>query len=134
VAIEQPSGVAGAAVRLSGLVIVAAACLSAAEAASAAGDLMASSSPEAHAQHLYQVAEGGQEFWSNVARYGRYFVTVMLGTGYVMLRPLAGAFKNPVSAILAIAAVVGGGYFVKITLEAMLGLANEPFEYVQGNF
>jgi hypothetical protein len=108
--------------------------LSAAEAAYAAGDLLANSSPEGHAQHLYQVAEGGQEFWSNVARYGRYFVTVMLGTGYVMLRPLAGAFKNPVSAILAIAAIVGGGYFVKFTLEAMLGLANEPFEYVQGNF
>jgi hypothetical protein len=26
----------------------------------------------------------------NVIRYGRYFVTVMLGTGYVMLRPIAG--------------------------------------------
>jgi hypothetical protein len=35
---------------------------------------------------LYQLAEGGPDFWSNVVRYGRYFVTVMLGTGYVMVQ------------------------------------------------
>lgn len=30
----------------------------------------------------------------NVLRYGRYFVTVMLGTGYVMLRPIAGIWTE----------------------------------------
>lgn len=81
---------------------------------------------------IYDLAEG-QEFWGNVARYARYFVTVMLGTGYVMLRPLAGMFKNPISAILAIGGLVGGAYFMKFTLEAMLGMA-EPFEYVEAGF
>ncbi len=82
---------------------------------------------------VLQLAEG-QEFWGNIARYGRYFVTVMLGTGYVMMRPFAAAFKNPVSAILAIAAVAGAVIGTKVTLEAMLGVTEEPFNYVQGQF
>eukprot|EP00197_Chlamydomonas_leiostraca_P013887 CAMPEP_0202869246 /NCGR_PEP_ID=MMETSP1391-20130828/12241_1 /ASSEMBLY_ACC=CAM_ASM_000867 /TAXON_ID=1034604 /ORGANISM="Chlamydomonas leiostraca, Strain SAG 11-49" /LENGTH=147 /DNA_ID=CAMNT_0049549541 /DNA_START=190 /DNA_END=633 /DNA_ORIENTATION=+ len=83
----------------------------------------------------FDLAEG-QEFWGNVARYGRYFVTVMLGTGYVMLRPFAAALKNPVSAIFAILGVVGGAVVLKFTLEAMLGVSADPlpFDYVQGKF
>lgn len=100
------------------------------EAASSSGAAAAASLA---AMPQFDLAEG-QEFWGNVARYGRYFITVMLGTGYVMLRPIAGAFKNPLSAILAIAAVAGSVIGVKITLEAMLGVANEPFQYVQGQF
>jgi hypothetical protein len=70
-------------------------------------------------------AEGdGPEFLSNVARYGRYFVTVMLGTGYVMLKPLAAAFQRPGSALLALALVGGGFVVVKFTLDAMLGLSD----------
>ena len=42
----------------------------------------------AHQGPMADLSEGGPEFWSNVLRYGRYFVTVMLGTGYVMLRPI----------------------------------------------
>lgn len=71
----------------------------------------------------------GQEFWGNVVRYGRYFITVMLGTGYVMLRPLFGLFKNPVTGVLAVAAIAGAVYGTKLTLDAMLGLS-EPFEYL----
>ncbi|KAJ9520714.1 hypothetical protein QJQ45_007580 [Haematococcus lacustris] len=83
---------------------------------------------------MYSLAEG-QEFWGNVARYGRYFVTVMLGTGYVMLRPITSALKNPVSAILAVGGLVGTVLFVKVTLELMLGTSSlETFDYVQGQF
>ncbi len=92
--------------------------------------LAASSAPT----EQFQLAEGGQEFWGNIARYARYFVTVMLGTGYVMLRPIVGAFKNPLSAVFTIAAVAGTVFFVKFTLEAMLGVAPESFDYVQGQF
>ncbi len=83
------------------------------------------------ASPLYDLAEE-QEFWGNVARYGRFFVTVMLGTGSVLLRPLVEMFKRPVSAILAIVGIVGLSIFVKYTLDAMLGLS-EPFEYTPGN-
>ena len=49
----------------------------------------------AHQGPIADLAEGGPEFWSNVLRYGRYFVTVMLGTGYVMLRPITSEDKGP---------------------------------------
>lgn len=71
----------------------------------------------------YDLAEN-QEFWSNVVRYGRYFVTVMLGTGYVMLRPLRSMMDRPTTALLAVAGVVGLFIFVKFTLDAMLGLSD----------
>jgi hypothetical protein len=78
-------------------------------------------------------AEGGEEFFGNVARYGRYFVTVMLGTGYVILRPIVDMFKNPFSAILAIVLVTGAVVGTKVTLDAMLGL-DFQVEYQSTNF
>lgn len=89
----------------------------------------------AHVQHtavvLADVAEG-EEFWGNVAKYGRYFVTVMLGTGYSMLQPLFGALKRPTSAVITLLALGGGAVLLKLTLDAMLGIA-EPFAYEPGN-
>jgi hypothetical protein len=84
-----------------------------------------------HASPLFDVAEG-EEFWGNVAKYGRYFVTVMLGTGYVMVQPLVAAFKRPVTAIVAIVGVGGAAVLLKFTLDAMLGI-QEPFAYEPGN-
>lgn len=107
----------GLAVAVAAASVMAAAGLAAVEPAQAAVEATSSH----HAVEQFQLAEG-QEFWGNVLRYGRYFVTVMLGTGYVMLRPLAGAFKNPVSGVLAVAGVVGSVVLVKVTLEAMLGI------------
>lgn len=86
-----------------------------------------------HLSPIYDLAENEQEFFSNVARYGRYFVTVMLGTGYVMLRPIAGMFKNPVTAVLGIALVVGAVVGTKVTLDAMLGLSDQVL-YESANF
>ena len=93
---------------------------------------LASSAP--HHAPLFDVAEG-EEFWGNVVRYGRYFITVMLGTGYVMLRPLVGMFKNPLTGILAVALVSGAIYGTKITVDAMLGLSSiAQVEYESSNF
>lgn len=58
----------------------------------------------------------------------------MLGTGYVMLKPFAGMFQKPVTAVLAIGGVVGTGFLLKVVLQAMLGVT-EPFENLsQGAF
>jgi Protein of unknown function (DUF751) len=67
-------------------------------------------------------------FWENIARYGQYFFSVMLGTGYVMLKPFAGLLKRPVTAVLLIAFVIGFGLFLKTTVNAMLG-KDDLFEY-----
>ncbi|GAX83604.1 hypothetical protein CEUSTIGMA_g11029.t1 [Chlamydomonas eustigma] len=82
---------------------------------------------------LFELSES-QEFWGNVLRYGRYFVTVMLGTGYVMLRPIAGMFKkSPLNALLAVGLIVGAVLGTKITLDAMLGLS-EQVGYASNGF
>jgi len=68
------------------LMLAAALLLTAAVAASPAHASAAADSVQATIQHphaansLADLSEE-QEFWSNVARYGRYFITVMLGTG-----------------------------------------------------
>lgn len=76
-------------------------------------------------QEQFMLAEN-QEFWGNVLRYGRYFVTVMLGTGYVIARPVVAMFKNPVSGLLALLLIVGSVVGTKVTIDAMLGLSNVP--------
>ena len=64
---------------------------------------------------------------ANIARYARYFVTVMLGTGYVMLRPFQGLLKNPITAVLGVGGLVAFAFLIKYTVELMLGL--EVYEY-----
>ena len=66
--------------------------------------------------------------WENIVRYGQYFFSVMLGTGYVMLKPFAQLLKQPVTAVLLIGSVVGLFYFVKTTVNAMLGV-DDLFQY-----
>jgi hypothetical protein len=83
------------------------------------------------ASPMFDLAEG-EEFWGNVAKYGRYFVTVMLGTGYTMVQPIAKSFKKPLTAIVAIVGIGGGAVLLKFTLDAMLGI-QEPFAYEPGN-
>jgi len=82
-------------------------------------------------QPMLNIAEG-EEFWGNVAKYGRYFVTVMLGTGYVMVQPVLQAFKRPVTAVAAIVGIGGGFILLKLVLNAMLGV-QEPFDYEPGS-
>jgi hypothetical protein len=66
--------------------------------------------------------------WENLVRYAQYFFSVMLGTAYVMLKPIAQLLKNPVTGILTIIGVVGLFYFIKVTVNAMLGV-EDLFEY-----
>lgn len=66
--------------------------------------------------------------WENLVRYAQYFFSIMLGTAYVMLKPFAQLLKNPLTGILLIAGVIGLGFFIKTTVNAMLGV-EELFEY-----
>lgn len=83
-----------------------------------------------HAQPLAELAE--QDFWGNILRYGRYFITVMLGTGYVMVRPLQSMLNRPVTAVLAIGALVALVFGTRIALEFMLGISE--YDYNPDNF
>eukprot|EP00892_Ulva_mutabilis_P003776 jgi/Ulvmu1/1770/UM118_0009.1 len=66
--------------------------------------------------------------WENIVRYIQYFFSIMLGTGYVMLKPIGRLLKNPITAVFVIAGIVGTFYFVKITVNAMLGV-EDLFDY-----
>ena len=68
-----------------------------------------------------QIAEN-EDFWANMARYSRFFVSVLVGTVYTTLKPIGRLLKNPITAV----AIVGGSVvlylFLSATLRGMLGL------------
>merc|ERR1712014_288487 len=37
-----------------------------------------------------------EKMWTSMTRYGRYFISVMLGTLYVMSRPVVNSLRKPV--------------------------------------
>ncbi|WP_017306847.1 DUF751 family protein [Spirulina subsalsa] len=63
-----------------------------------------------------------KDFWENVSRYPRYFITFTLGIFFSIFGWLKPLLKNPVSAIALFGIVFGGGMFVLLTLRGMLGL------------
>jgi len=62
-------------------------------------------------------------FWDNISRYGRYFITTLLGIFLNSFAPLLPLFKRPTTLIAIIGFLVGGIFFVTLTLRAMLGLS-----------
>ncbi|MBD2312064.1 DUF751 family protein [Desertifilum sp. FACHB-1129] len=62
------------------------------------------------------------DFFNNVSRYPRYFITITLGIFFFLFDKLKPLLKNPVSAIALIGVIVSGFIFVTLTLRAMLGL------------
>ncbi|MEA5466649.1 DUF751 family protein [Leptothoe sp. PORK10 BA2] len=64
-----------------------------------------------------------QEFFSNVSRYPRYFISFTLGVLYSVIKPLLPLFENPVTAVALVSAVIAGFICLSFTLRAMLGLA-----------
>ncbi|MEM7796937.1 MAG: DUF751 family protein [Cyanobacteria bacterium P01_C01_bin.118] len=64
-----------------------------------------------------------QEFFTNVSRYPRYFITFTLGVLYSAVKPLLPLFENRITAIALVGAVIAGFMFLSFTLKAMMGLA-----------
>ena len=64
-----------------------------------------------------------------MAAYGRYFVSVMLGTAYIMTKPFAEALKRPKTAVFVVIGTVGLFWFLTAAVKLMLGV-DESFDYV----
>jgi membrane protein insertase Oxa1/YidC/SpoIIIJ len=62
------------------------------------------------------------DFWNNVSRYPRFFVTIILGVFWNFFEPLLPLFKRPVTATALIGLFVSALVFIGFTLRAMLGL------------
>jgi uncharacterized membrane protein len=63
------------------------------------------------------------DFWSNILRYPRYFVTIILGIFFFLFERLKPLLKQPVTATALIVFMVSGFIFILLTLRAMLGLS-----------
>jgi len=67
---------------------------------------------------------GDEDFWANVFRYPRYFLTVMTGAFYMIGKPLFDLLKKPQTAVLFFLIVGGGGFILKSILASMLGMGD----------
>jgi hypothetical protein len=63
-----------------------------------------------------------QDFFRNVSRYPRFFITMLLGVFWMWIEPVKPLIKRPITAIALMGILVGGFSFVGLTVRAMLGL------------
>jgi hypothetical protein len=63
------------------------------------------------------------DFWSNILRYPRYFVTIILGIFFALFGWVKPLLQKPVTAIALVTLVVTALIFVGLTLRGMFGLA-----------
>merc|ERR1712187_995391 len=75
-------------------------------------------------QNIFTELSNQKEFWSNMTSYAKYFVTVMLGTTYVMVNRFSGQFKKPSSSLLFVIGLLVTLYFLVVTIETMLGVVD----------
>ncbi len=60
------------------------------------------------------------EFFSNVARYPKYLITIILGVFAAVLEPLVRRSQNPITAVALIAALISGLMTLAFLLRAMV--------------
>ncbi|NJL01814.1 MAG: DUF751 family protein [Spirulinaceae cyanobacterium RM2_2_10] len=63
-----------------------------------------------------------KEFFDNVLRYPRYFISFTLGVFFSVFQWLRPVLKNPVAVVALLGILASGLVFVTLTLRAMLGL------------
>jgi Protein of unknown function (DUF751) len=61
------------------------------------------------------------DFWNNIGKYPRYFITIILGVFISSFGWLAPLWKRPVTAVALVGFLVGTFVTIVLTLKAMLG-------------
>jgi Protein of unknown function (DUF751) len=61
------------------------------------------------------------DFWNNIGKYPRYFITIILGVFISSFGWLAPLWKRPVTAVALVGFLVGTFVTIALTLRAMLG-------------
>jgi len=64
-----------------------------------------------------------QEFFNNISRYPRFFITFTLGIFFALFELLKPLLQKPVTAIALVGFFIAGALFISFTLQAMLGLS-----------
>ncbi len=60
------------------------------------------------------------EFFSNVSRYPKYLITIILGVFAAVLEPLVRRSANPITAVSLIGALISGIITLGLVLRAMV--------------
>ena len=60
------------------------------------------------------------EFFSNVSRYPKYLITIILGVFTSALEPLIRRSKNPITAVFLIGALISAVITIALLLKAMV--------------
>jgi hypothetical protein len=63
-----------------------------------------------------------QDFFNNISRYPRFFITIVLGIFFALYERVKPLFKNPISAVAIVGLLLSSFTFIFFTLQAMLGL------------
>ena len=61
-------------------------------------------------------------FWENIARYPRFFISTMLGLLLILISPFQKLLRTTVGKIIFGVSIIGIGCFISITLKNMLDI------------
>lgn len=62
------------------------------------------------------------EFWENVFRFPRFFISSMLGLIFIMIGPFLNLLRRPQTSVILVLITLTSLTFVFLTLKAMLNL------------
>ena len=72
-----------------------------------------------------------EEFWDNMRRYALYALTVSTGFAWALVQPIVELLKSPITAVLIIVVIAGGGILVSQVINAMAGNSDFIYMYEQ---
>jgi|TARA_B110000008_G_scaffold209558_1_gene208369 hypothetical protein len=61
-------------------------------------------------------------FWENIARYPRFFISAMLGLVLILIAPFQKLLRTTTGKIIFGISIIGIGGFISITLQNMLDI------------
>ena len=61
-------------------------------------------------------------FWENIARYPRFFISAMLGLLLILISPFQKLLRTTVGKIILGVSIIGIGCFISLTLKNMLDI------------
>jgi len=62
------------------------------------------------------------DFWENVLRFPRFFISAMLGLVFTIIGPFLNLFRRPQTTVIFIFIAVISLIFISLTLKAMLDI------------
>jgi hypothetical protein len=62
------------------------------------------------------------DFWENVLRFPRFFISAMLGLVFTIVGPFLNLLRRPQTTVIFIVIVITSLVFISLTLKAMLNI------------